>query len=245
MSIRFRKPELIPTIALLVVVLVTVYLGLWQLYRLQWKQQLLAEIEKAQSALPKNLLDYAETDFPKAEWHNVFVTGKLLHNKELHATPRYLNGKLGYAVLTPLAVETHQGVRYALVNRGWVPKEKKDATTRATGNPDIRVTVEGALRSGFTQGRFTPDNRPDENLWFWYDLPAMGKATGLPLLPVLIDASAVRADTGEAIHGGPTPFPIAIIIRNDHFGYAITWFMLGLAAIGVYGAYYAERKKSC
>lgn len=244
MTLRLRTPELIPTLATFVVVAITMWLGVWQLQRLHWKTQLIATIEQAQSQAPRDILSYKPDEIEKAQWHNAVAQGVLLHRKEFHATPRYYKGLLGYAILTPLAISTKQGTQYVLVNRGWVPPEHKDPATRAEGNPLGKVIVEGAIRTAFTQGKFTPDNRPDTNLWFWYDISAMSKNLGLPLLPILIDATAVRNEDGTAIQDGPLPFPIEINIRNDHKGYAITWFLIGLAAIGVYLAYYIERKPS-
>jgi surfeit locus 1 family protein len=129
-----------------------------------------------------------------------------------------------------------------LVNRGWVPSDKKDAATRAEGNTQDEVVVEGALRGSFTPKMFTPANQPERNLWFWYDLSAMSKATSLNLLPALIDATSVKTVKGNILEKAPLPFPIEIKIRNDHMGYAITWFLIGLAALGVWAAHYVERK---
>lgn len=250
MTLRFRKPEPIPTLALIVVVAVTCWLGLWQLQRLGEKTRLLAGIEAAQSIAPRNLAEYAPGELEKDEWHNVFAKGTLLNDKELHFTPRYLKGILGYAVLTPFAYTTPEGTRYVLINRGWVPPEKKDAARRETGNPSGIVAIEGAIRSsrtkgsGFEKGTFRPENDIVKNLWYWYDLQAMRKQTGVELLPVIIDAAAMRMDDGSEIKDGPRPFPIEIKIRNDHMGYAITWFMIGLSAIGVFAAYYREKKST-
>jgi len=242
MIYRFRKPELIPTLVMLVVVTLMFSLGGWQLYRLQWKNTLIAHIEEAQSQAPSNLFSTPTSRLPQIEWQNVMASGLLMHDKELYATPRYLQEKLGYAVLTPLAVNTSTGVKYILVNRGWVAPEKKDPLTRLEGNPTAPVIVEGTLRNPLPQGLFRPDNSPDKNLWFWYDVAAMAKKTHLPLLPVLIDATNVKTQHGDVLKGGPTPFPLEIKIRNDHLGYAITWFLIGISALVIFGVYYSEKK---
>lgn len=242
MKYRIRRPGLVPSLATLFVVALTLYLGIWQIERLEWKKHLLSTIEAAQSAPPYTLNTLPEGELPQQEWHNVIAQGELLHSKELFATPRYLKGELGYAVITPLALETPQGKRYVLVNRGWVSSQQKDPLQRQAGNLVANVVVEGVIRSTFRHGVFTPANIPAKNLWFWYDLPAMAKALDLPLLPVMIDATALLTEEGEAITKGPTPFPIEITIRNDHKGYAITWFLIGLAAVGVFIAYHTERR---
>lgn len=241
MTLRFRKPELLPTLVMIVIVAFCLRLATWQIERLEWKEALLAEITQAQSQPPRELLSYEQGGWEKAEWRNATVTGTLLHDRELIALPRYLKGKLGYAVLTPLEIATPEGPRYLIVNRGWVDKEHKPTPARADGNPAEKVTVEGVIRTGFKPGTFTPDNKPAEGFWFWYDLPAMSEALKLPLLPVLLDVSAIRLPDGSELKKGPVPFPLEITIRNDHAGYAVTWLLIGLAALVMFGAYYRER----
>jgi len=241
MKYRLRRPELVPTIFMLITVVLMGYLGVWQLQRLAWKNALIASIEQAQAQAPKDLLSYSPEQLVQAQWHNVMVTGKLLNEKELYAMPRYLDSELGYGVLTPLEVKTSGGNVYVLINRGWVAPANKDPHTRAAGNPAGMVNVSGVVRSGFKKGLFTPVNNPQKNIWFWYDLPEMAKTLGLPLLPVLIDASDVVVH-GAPLSVGPKPFPLEIKIRNDHLGYAITWFAIGFIALVMYVVYYAEKK---
>jgi surfeit locus 1 family protein len=244
MNYRFRKPELAPTVAVILVTALMLKLGFWQVDRLEWKTALLANIEKAQSEPPRPLLSYSPAELAKNEWHNVIATGRLLNDKELYATPRYLKEQIGYGILTPLAIDTPSGTEYVLVNRGWVPSARKDPSTRAAGNPDGPVTVEGVIRVNVERGwiwHHAFQNSPEKNIWLWYDLPAMQAHTGLKMLPILIDAARVTLADGTALKDGPTPFPLEINIRNDHLGYAITWFLIGLSGVVIYGAYYLEK----
>ena len=242
MQYRFRKPELIPTLVTIIVVTLMFSLGAWQLKRLAWKNALITTIEKAQAEAPQDLLSIPESEIHHAEWHNIRVKGHFLHAKELYATPRYLHEQMGYAVLTPLEIKTPSGKQYVIINRGWVAPEKKDILTRKNGNPIKDVTIEGVIREAQPQGQFRPDNRPDKNLWFWYDIPAMAKYTELPLMPIMIDATRITLKDGTVLKEGPTTFPIEISIRNDHLGYAITWFLIGIAGLVMYCIYYLERK---
>lgn len=245
MTYRFRKPELIPTIVTLIAVALMFKLSFWQLDRLEWKTKLIADIEKAQQEPPKDLLSYPVDKLAQNEWHNVIATGMLMHNKELYATPRYLKGQMGYGILTPLEMWTPAGLRYVLVNRGWVPPDKKIPATRTLGNPTAPVRVEGIIRSNLDRGwlwRHAFSNSPEKNLWLWYDLPTMQRYAELTMLPVMIDATRITLENGTPIRDGPTPFPLEINIRNDHLGYAITWFLIGISAIVIYLLYYVEKK---
>lgn len=240
--IRFRRPELIPTLFIGFMVALMFTLGVWQIERLQQKTDLLARIDAAQSRPPKDILSYPADRLPDYEWFNVRMTGHFLHDKELYATPRYYKEQLGYAILTPLAIDTPHGPVYALVNRGWVPPEKKDPASRSAANTAAPVTVEGVIRVFNKKGLFRPDNNPAKNIWFWYDIPAMAHYEGLDALPVVIDATRILSADGAPLTGGPLPFPLEINIRNDHLGYAITWFLMGLTGIVMFGIYYREPK---
>jgi surfeit locus 1 family protein len=239
----FRNPGLGPLLTITLVTALLFGLGVWQLHRLEWKTALLANIEKAQSEPPEDLLSIPPDALQKDEWHNVIVTGKLLNDKELYALPRYLHEQMGYGILTPLAVGTPTGTRYVLVNRGWVPSARKDPAARAGGNVNAPVTVEGVIRINVERGwlwRQFFSNLPEKNIWLWYDLPAMQKKLNLRLMPVVIDATRVRLATGAPLKDGPTPFPLEIKIRNDHLGYAITWFLIGISGLVIFALYYRQ-----
>lgn len=245
MNYRFRKPELAPTIGIIITTAMLFSLGFWQLHRLEWKTALLENIQAAQSQPPRDLLSYPLGDLPKEEWHNVIATGILLNDKELYATPRYLKEQMGFGILTPLAIATPSGPEYVLVNRGWVPPDHKDPAARKAGNPTGKVRVEGVIRTNVERGwlwRKFFSNLPEKNIWLWYDLPAMQHHTGLTMLPVIIDATRITRTDGTPLTDGPTPFPLEINIRNDHLGYAITWFLIGISGLVIYACYYLEKK---
>jgi len=107
------------------------------------------------------------------------------------------------------------------------------------------MRVEGVIRNYVERGwlwRKFFSNAPQKNLWLWYDRPAMQEHLDLPLLPVLIDATRITRLDGTPIKDAPTPFPIEINIRNDHLGYAITWFLIGISGVVIFGLYYLEKK---
>jgi hypothetical protein len=75
----------------------------------------------------------------------------------------------GFHVVTPFVLaETAQTV---LVNRGWVPLDKKKPAARAAGQVQGEQTVQAIVRKSATkQGTFTPDNNPATNQWHWVDV---------------------------------------------------------------------------
>ena len=78
-------------------------------------------------------------------------------------------------VIAPLAILTG----HVLVNRGWIPLDRKAPESRKHGNVEGEVTVEGYLRAETGPGWFTPANEPAKNFWFWIDLAAMARAHGI------------------------------------------------------------------
>lgn len=203
-------------------------LGVWQLQRLEWKEDLIARIEarldQAPIALPEAFSEAADLTYMP-----VAVEGRYLHERELYWGSRLRDGELGFHVVTPF--ELTDG-RQVLIDRGWVPRDRKDPETRREGLIEGCQRIEGLLRKGGWSGfpGFAPANDPDANLWLWPDLDAMAAAAGLsrPVTGAYIDAAAGQ-HPGDFPEGGRT----RVAFKNDHLSYAITWFGLaaGLAAI--------------
>jgi len=218
---RFRPPRGTTPLTLLLVPLL-VGLGTWQLHRLDWKQALLARIETQLAGPPRSLP--AEISDPAAwEYARVRVRGRYLHEAEL-----YLARGRGWQVITPLRREHGPPV---LIVRGFVPGRFKDPASRPDGLSPGPVTVEAIARLPEKPGRFTPENRPAENVWVWRDLEAMAAAAGLEAVaPIFLEA--VEDASGGWPQGGVT----RLDIPNRHLGYAITWFSLAACLLGIYVA---------
>ena len=124
---RFEKPKLIPLLFFLAGFGTTVALGTWQVERLHWKEGLIAEIEAAKQQPPLTKLPSDPAALAALNFHPVKLTGVWLHEIEYDVAPRYWQGKFGYALFTPLQLPDK---RIIIVNRGWIPREKKEIGTR-------------------------------------------------------------------------------------------------------------------
>lgn len=218
-----------PPLFVLGSVLTLLCFSYWQVQRLEWKEGLIAQYEAAAKAAPVPIESLGEITREKHNYAHVTLTGKFLNDHELHLGGRRLYTKTGYHILTPMRVPFFQTKTY-LINRGWVPVELKDPTKRPDPLPKGNVSVSGMIRFPEPAGYFTPANHPEKNFWFTVDIAAMEKETGMKLQPFtveIVDANAAR-DTF------PTPSDGKVVLRNDHLGYAITWFCLAIAA-GVIG----------
>ena len=226
------RPRLGPTLFALPGVLILLALGGWQVERLQWKGGLIAQRAAAVAAPPiAPPADLAEAR--RDEFRHVVADGAFANDEELFLAASSESGGAGYQVLTPFHMADGRTI---FVNRGFIPSELKDRVRREAGEPGGVVRVTGLLRlpPAAKPTFFLPDNRPDLNLWFWVDLPAMAKADGLPdVLPFYIDADATP-NPGGWPKGGVT----RLELPNNHLQYAITWFSLAIALIVIYVIYH-------
>ncbi len=197
-------------------------LGVWQLERLQWKTALIDRIEarlNAQPIAPPAPRAWTADD----AYTRVRVEGVFLHEDETLVQAVTELGP-GWWVVTPL--RTEHGV--VLVNRGFVPLERRLPATRPDGQIEGTVALIGLLRASEPHGAFLRANAPAQNRWYSRDIAAIARARGVSrdAAPYFIDASASPNPGGYPI-GGLT----VTSFRNPHLIYAVTWFVLCLFAL--------------
>jgi surfeit locus 1 family protein len=209
-------------------------LGVWQLDRLEWKEGLIARIQARTQRAPMTLKEAIALAREKRDpsYYRVGVDGRFHH-----ASERYLyavsDGRVGWHVVTPLETE---GGDMVLVDRGFVPDELKDPSSRALGQVETVVTVTGLVRAPETQALFTPDNEPKVNRWFWRDLAGMARSM-FPGGTIDVAPFFLEAEKSEVPGGWPEGGQTRLEIPNNHLQYAITWFLLGACLLIVYGVY--------
>lgn len=154
------------------------------------------------------------------------VSGVFLHELET-AVQAVTDRGAGWWILTPL--RTDQGV--ILINRGFVPAERKASESRLEGQLQSPVRITGLLRASEPGGAFLRSNAPEAGRWYSRDVAAIAEARGLegPVAPYFIDADATPNPGGYPV-GGLT----VVRFRNSHLSYALTWF--GLACLSLIGA---------
>ncbi len=205
---------------------ILVALGTWQVHRLQWKEQLLADIaeRRAMPAVGVDRIGAVLASGGDVDYRPINVTGTFDHQHEQYFFATY-EGAPGYYVYTPLKIA---GSQVIFVNRGFVPYDKKDPATRTAGQVSGEVTVTGLARSRLDRkpSWMVPDNDLAKNIFYWKDLDAMTAHAGLTkgrVLQFFVDANDAPNAGGLPI-GGVTQFDFP----NNHLQYAVTWY--GLAA---------------
>lgn len=240
-----------PTVTLLLCLPILIGLGTWQLQRRDWKNALVAEIEAGFKSQPIELETVKDWATLK-EYQPVIAKGVFRHDLE-----RYVfaieDGRAGWYVHTPLELPQRAGETAhwtVLINRGFVPEELKDPAKRQAGqiapqSPQTLLTVTGYVRGPGEKNMFTPETTVGSDTWYWRDLNGMATSVGLnapqwPYLPFFVEAKAEPANPGGWPRGGVTHANIP----NRHLEYALTWYGLAAAFVGVWLAYVVGRVRS-
>jgi surfeit locus 1 family protein len=226
-----------PAVATLVAFAALVALGTWQMQRLAWKEGLVAAVAARAHEAPRDAsaADLAALSPEADEYRPVRVRGTFRHGDEIQvytllSEPRGSFSGPGYWVLTPLELA---GGGTVIVNRGFVPSERKDPATRAEGQVAGEVSVTGLVRAPDLGNLFTPADDAVSGAWFTRDPQKIAAAKGLgDIAPVLIDADATPVPGGLP-QGGETK----LVFPNRHLEYALTWYGLAATLLAVFGAF--------
>jgi surfeit locus 1 family protein len=224
----------------LVVFVMLIGLGVWQVQRLKWKTDLLRRIAALQAAPAQPLgpvlhrlkagadVDYTRVQTPCPD----------LETRPVVRLYAVFQGLAGYRLITacPLPQGPYASV---LVDRGFVGLPGDEQPRDFPGRP-IAEPVTGVLRSGGGKTFVTPQNQPAQNQWYWRDLPAMARQLGVSNPAPMFLMLERPAPAG----GEPRPAPLPVDIPNNHLGYAITWFGLAAALVGVYLAMLFRKRTS-
>lgn len=232
---------LLPTLATAVALAILLNLGFWQLNRLSWKEQLIEQVEAGVTAEP------VEAPGPSAwtnlgqndDYRRVALAGRFLDGAVYYYTalnkPAGAIGGPGRLAYSPF--ETKDGW-VVLVNRGFLPQDLEDAEiTRLSRTPEGTLQLTGLLRLSEKPNWTTP--APSKGLWFARDTQAMGDFLDIPqdrLAPYSVDLDVTFTPSEGLPQAGET----IVQFKNDHLGYALTWFGLAATLVGVFLTYSAS-----
>lgn len=224
------RPGFAPTLVVLALLPVLLGLGVWQLSRAEEKRQLLAAADARRIATPVHVEQLATS--PDPAYLRVRLHGHFDAAHSLLLDSRIRDGKAGVELLQPFQASSGQ---WLLVNRGWLPW------------PDRRVAP-----------AFQTPEGPQELVAWAYVPPGAAfelkhlEASGWPQLVNQVDAAALWQHLGcnglplelrleEGPAGYRTDWPIVAMGPEKHIGYAVQWFALATALLGLF-IYYGLRK---
>lgn len=211
-----------PGLLTLLMLVVMIGLGSWQVERLRWKRALLDEIAQGEAS-PAVPLPPHPRPFAK-----VRVTGDFredlsaLYGAEVRATAD--GPQMGAQFIVPLE---RPGEPALLVDRGWVPLTRREPVAQPGGT----VSVEGYVREGEASGWLSARDDPAARRFYTLNPAAIGAALGLPQVEPF-----VLVVLGEARDGHyPDPARRLPRLPNNHLSYAVTWYGLALILLVIYG----------
>lgn len=223
---RTGAARIVFTGALALVTLVAAGLGVWQIQRRSWKLDLIARVEArihAEPAVAPGPAEWPEIHAASAEYRRVALQGRYLDAPETLTMAVTERGP-GFWVLAPLRSD---GGFTVLVNRGFVPNDKRGAEERRKVAGE-QARVVGLLRLTEPGGGFLRANNPAGGRWYSRDVAAIAAAGRLgEVAPYFVDAD-VASEPGPLPQGGMTQ----VSFRNTHLIYALTWFCLALMSTG-------------
>ena len=195
-------------------IFVFIALGTWQIIRLNWKNNLISEIENSLKNPPVELSQSNKENFLKIK-----TSGTIDFEKQIYLYNLNDSGTPGFEVINPILINNEN----YLINRGWIPFEKKDTSEI---NIFDQNNIIGTLK---TQGRkniFKPDNDIEENYWFSLNREDILKFTGKKFSKYIIYL--------DGNYQFPRPKKITANISNNHKKYAMTWFSLAISILLLY-----------
>lgn len=230
----YFRPLLGQTIFALGTFILLCWLGVWQLERLAWKLDLIETSQQRATGDPVALEEALKRPtLEDMRYQKVSVTGIFDHSKEVFFYAPHQQGP-GFRVIAPLVPLAGAPV---LVDRGWVPNEKRTADTRLSGQIEGEVTVTGIVLLAGEATPGVPGHQGRDPVWMFRDLNGMASYMALPgAAPVFV--VALPAEGGEP---WPRPEALNLTFRNSHLGYALTWFGLAFALLSVYIAFHVSQ----
>ncbi|MDC3207696.1 SURF1 family protein [Candidatus Pelagibacter sp.] len=195
-------------------ILVFIALGSWQIIRLNWKNNLILEIENSLKTPPVELNNSNTENYLKIK-----TSGSIDLDKQIYLYSLNDTGTPGFEVINPILINDNN----YLINRGWIPFEKKDSSEI---NVFDESNIIGTLKLQGRKNIFKPDNDLEENYWFSLNREDILKFTGKNFSKYIIYL--------DGNYQTPKPKKITANISNNHQKYALTWFSLAISILLLY-----------
>lgn len=216
---RLRSLALLGLISLALAVLIA--LGVWQLQRNDWKQDLVAKSDARTDEAPLTITDASDLDPESMDYRRVVIEGEWRLEDTMLLANRIRNGQRGQEIVVP--AQPAGGGPAVLVNLGWVPDgiaeaEREALVTAATPKAGLARDISGRDARQIPSGAWTGLSPED-----------MGAALGYPVAEWYVIAGEERAPGAGLGDTLPVQGWQRFVNTTPHIEYALTWF--GIAAV--------------
>lgn len=235
MQIAHRKvsftPSLLPTLAALIAVLLTLYLAIWQQGRATEKRALQTEYAARTQASPvvlssglKKIENASEYRYRMAN-----VRGQWQGASQIFIDNKFSDGGVvGYHVITPLKIADNNLV--VLVNRGWVARSPSYPVLPAADTPAGEVEVQGQLTIPSKRFLELTANATEGNVWQNLTIERYQQAMKMDVLPWILLASKISPPSTELSLQSERPDAGV----EKHVEYMLTWYSLALTVVALW-----------
>lgn len=201
-----------------------VFLGFWQLDRLEQKRDRNAAIEANISRAIEIPTD--DTGSKEIEWRRVKLSGRYLVDRAVTVINRSQDGVAGDNVAVPFETESDGTF---LVNRGFVP-----LATQVDVAPDDTLSLVGFVRLTQTRSTLGAVDSDDASTREFqrFDLPRIGAALGIEMNTRFYVQLVKESPSPNEVF--PSPVPLPELDEGSHFSYALQWFFFSSVAFAAW-----------
>jgi surfeit locus 1 family protein len=226
---RGFRPRLLPTLAMIAFVAVTVSLGNWQRHRAAEKEALAERFRTAEKA-PAVELPTHDDDALALRFHAVHAQGQYDASHQILIDNKVNAGRPGFDVVAPLHLAGSG--RYVLVDRGWIAQGASRAELPAVPPPAGMVSVQG--RVNLPPQRYLELEREHAPgpLWENLDIKRIASATGLDLLPVVLEETDPVVPPDTLVRDWAAPD----VGAAQNWSYMLQWYAFAAIAVGLWVA---------
>lgn len=212
-------------IATAIALSILIALGVWQIYRLHWKQALLAQIDAAERGPPRPLTGETPPLFTR-----VMVSGVLRPVAGLYGA-EVRDEKLGAQLVEVL---DRPRAPPLLVILGWAGTQ--GGVPRPIAGP---ASITGYVRLPEHPTWLSAPDDVDGRRFYTLDPAVIGPALAAPDAAPFILVALPPAAVAGPIPADSLPRPV-----NNHLQYALTWFGLAASLLGVFSVWALRSRKS-
>ena len=218
----------------ILIAIVCVRLGVWQVSRLHERQRFNDELRSRAETAP---VDPAEVpqDSGARHFRRVRIAGTYDFAHEIIITNRTRNGSPGVNIVTPLRIPGKDTA--LLVNRGWVYAPDGMTVDLARWKEPPEMTGDAYVEN-FVARKGEARSASHDNAFRWMDRPTLTQAFPYPISPWFVVLIGSGGKTPENV---PPRVEVPPLDEGSHRSYAIQWF--SFAAISIFGTILYLRRK--
>jgi surfeit locus 1 family protein len=236
-SRRQFRPGRWPTLATIAFCALAIGLGNWQRHRAAEKDALAADYAAA-SAQPPIELPVSDGDAMRLRYRTVRIVGEYDAARQILIDNKVQAGRAGFDVVAPLRLAGSG--RYVLVDRGWIAQGARRKELPSVPPPAGTHIVVGRVNEAPRRYLELKRETPAGPLWENLDVQRIAAATGLDLLPVIVEQLDPVVPADVLVRDWPAPD----LGAAQNFSYMIQWYSFAALALGLWlGLNWRRREK--